>query len=106
MRASKLNLKFISTSQMWILRRSAVSSLVLSNCRTEKRFYTAWAESGHSIHHKIRCDSEIQLGRRVLINLPEEIQELLGPVPQGNPAHYSPVMMSNADYKLAVPWRL
>lgn len=30
---------------MWILRRSAVSSLVLSNCRTEKRFYTAWAVS-------------------------------------------------------------
>lgn len=30
---------------MWILRRSAVSSLVLSNCRTEKRFYTGRAES-------------------------------------------------------------
>ena len=33
---------------MWILRRSAVSNLVLSNCRTEKRFYTAWTRSGLS----------------------------------------------------------
>lgn len=31
---------------------------------------------------------EIQLGRCVVINLPEEIQKLLGPVQLGNPAHY------------------
>ena len=33
---------------MWIFRGSATSSLVLSACRTEKRFYTAWAKSGQS----------------------------------------------------------
>ena len=31
---------------------------------------------------------QIQLGRRVAINLSEKIQELLGPVPLGDPAHY------------------
>lgn len=31
---------------MWISRRSAIFNPVLSNCRTEKRFYTASAKSG------------------------------------------------------------
>jgi len=31
---------------MWILRRSAIFSLVLSACRAEKRFYTASADCG------------------------------------------------------------
>lgn len=31
---------------MWILRRCAVFSLVLSASRTEKRLYPAWARSG------------------------------------------------------------
>lgn len=52
---------------MWILHRSTVSSLVLRNCRTEKRFYIAKAVScllqGAAIGRNTDvCPSREQLG--------------------------------------------
>jgi len=47
--AYTLNLKLSARQQMWISSRSAIFSLVLSNCRVQKHYYTASAKSRRSV---------------------------------------------------------
>ena len=58
---------------MWISRRSAISSPVLSTCRAQKRFYTPSADCGPSRQAEI--GPEAIIGFRVLAPLVVALQD-------------------------------